>query len=945
MYTSGSTGRPKGVEVPHRAVVRLVRETDFIDVRPDDVFLQMAPASFDAATLELWGPLLNGAHLALYPPEAPTVDGIARVVAERGVTILWLTAGLFHLVVDEDLQALRGIRILLAGGDVLSPAHVRRVLARLPGTTLINGYGPTENTTFTCCHRVESLRDDAASVPIGRPITNTRVYILDGRMQPVPIGVPGELYAGGAGVALGYLDRPDATADAFVASPFIPGDRLYRTGDRARWLPDGTVEFLGRADAQVKLRGFRVEPGEVEAALRAHPAVREAAVAVHEDAPGDRRLIAYTVGDVDAATLLAFARERLPEYLVPAAVVVMDALPLTPSGKVDRRALPAPERTGAAGGYTPPRSETEALLAAVWTEVLGVDRVGVTDSFFALGGNSLRAMRAAARVRDALGMEVPLRLFFEAPTVAAQAERLAGEEDSPGALENSARLARADRGDDETFPRSIDGGAIVPRADDEPAPLSFAQERLWLVEQLQPGSAAYTVSTGLRVRGALDAEALGRALNEVVRRHEPLRTRLVEAGGGAAQVVDPASPVPLATLDLSTLPAAAREEALRAHASAEAARPFRLADEAPLRASLVRLAPGDHALLFFIHHTAVDGWSLSLLFRELDALYGAFARGAQSPLLPLPVRYGDYAAWQREALRGPALERQLDWWRARLAGMPEVPALPTDRSRPAAPSHRGGTHRLALSRELADALRALAAGEGATLFMALLAGFQALLHRYSGDDDFGVGTPVAGRARPETEGLIGLFVNTLVLRADLSGDPDFRALLRRVRDAALGAWANQDAPFERVVDALGAGSGRGHNPLFQVMFALQNAGDLRPRLDGLAVERVGVHAGGALFDLTWSLVETDDGIEGVVEYSADLFDATTAERMADHFRALLAAAVADPGARVSALPLLAGAERDTVLGAWSGGDTPAPRDTVHRLFAARAAEAPDAVAL
>ncbi|HEU0054324.1 MAG TPA: non-ribosomal peptide synthetase, partial [Longimicrobium sp.] len=427
MYTSGSTGRPKGVEVPHRAVVRLVRETDFIDVRSDDVFLQMAPASFDAATLELWWPLLNGARLALYPPEAPTVDGIARAVEEHGVTILWLTAGLFHLVVDEDLQALLGVRLLLAGGDVLSPAHVRRVLAELPGTTLINGYGPTENTTFTCCHRVASLADDAASVPVGRPIANTRVYILDGRMRPVPIGVPGELYAGGAGVALGYLDRPDATAEAFVASPFIDGDRLYRTGDRARWLPDGTVEFLGRADAQVKLRGFRVEPGEIETAIRAHPGVADAVVVAREDQGHTRRLVAYLTGDADDGELVPALRERLratlPEHMVPAAFVVLDRFPLTPNGKVDARALPAPDPVRGPDAAAEPRDETERALTRILASVLAVEPVGIHDNFFELGGDSILCIQLVSRAREA-GLPLATRDVFKHQTAAAMAGHL-----------------------------------------------------------------------------------------------------------------------------------------------------------------------------------------------------------------------------------------------------------------------------------------------------------------------------------------------------------------------------------------------------------------------------------------------------------------------------------------------------------------------------------------
>jgi amino acid adenylation domain-containing protein len=417
MYTSGSTGQPKGVEVPHRAIVRLVRGQDYISIDPSDVFLQLAPASFDAATLELWGPLLNGARLAIHPAEQPSVESIGRALAEHGITVLWLTAGLFHLVVEERIETLRGVRQLLAGGDVLSVPHVRRVLAELPGTTLINGYGPTESTTFTCCHRIAALPEAGASIPVGRPIANTYVRVLDAGMQPVPVGVPGELYAGGAGLALGYLNRPELTAEKFVSDPFVPGARLYRTGDRVRWLADGTVEFLGRVDFQVKIRGFRVEPGEVEAVLRAWPGVREAAVVVREDT-GDRRLVAYVAGEVAVDELREHLRGQLPEHMLPGAIVRLDALPLTANGKLDRKALPAPEYAADADRYVAPRTPMEEVLAEIWAEVLGIERVGVEESFFELGGHSLLATRVLSRIRTVFSVDLPLRALFEGPTVA-----------------------------------------------------------------------------------------------------------------------------------------------------------------------------------------------------------------------------------------------------------------------------------------------------------------------------------------------------------------------------------------------------------------------------------------------------------------------------------------------------------------------------------------------
>ncbi|HVH13615.1 MAG TPA: condensation domain-containing protein, partial [Longimicrobium sp.] len=699
-----------------------------------------------------------------------------------------------------------------------------------------------------------------------------------------------------------------------------------------------------------------------------------AAVVAREAAPGDVRLVGYAAASADPTELTAHLRARLPEYMVPAALVVLDALPLTPNGKVDRRALPDPASFGDAAAYVAPRTDVEELLAALWAEVLGLDRVSAAESFFALGGHSIQAMQLAARVRDALRTPLSLRALFESPTPSALAAALVAEETSPARTERTARLALVVRrmADDEVraLLETVAGGvrgrteaarrqellihllrkeglgadagdAIQPREADGPAPLSFAQERLWLIDRLQPGLFAYNISTGLRIRGGLDAPSLRRALAELVRRHEPLRTRLVAIDGGAAQVIDPPGAVDLPLVDLP----AADEAALQAYATAFAARPFDLAAETPVRAELVRRAADEHVLLLVVHHTAMDGWSLSLLFRELGILYDAFARGVEASLPALPITYADYAAWQRMPARGEELDRQLAWWRERLAGVLEVLELPADRPRPAAMTHRGGVHRLSWDRELAVALREVARREGATLFMTLMAGFQALLHRWTGEGDFAIGTPVAGRSRPETEGLVGLFANSLVLRADVSAEPDFRTLLGRVREATLGVWAHQDAPFERLVDAVGAARTLGHNPLFQVMFVLQNAGELRARLEGLDVERYRVHGGGALLDLTCSLVETGEGIEGLLEYSADLFDAPTVERMAEHFRVLLAGAAADAAIPVSALPLLSDAERARIA-TWENEALadPAPRPFPVR-FAEQVRRAPDAPAV
>jgi len=944
MYTSGSTGTPKGVSVTHRNVVRLVKATNYAAFGPDEVFLQLAPASFDAATFEVWGSLCNGARLVVMPPETPSLPALGQALREHGITTLWLTAGLFHLMVDERPDDLRGVRQLLAGGDVLSVAHVQRTLGDRRDGVLINGYGPTETTTFACTYPMGVATQVGATVPIGRPIANARVFILDKNLEPVPIGVPGELYIGGDGLARGYLNRPDLTAEAFLPSPVAdrPGERLYRTGDLARYLHDGAIEFLGRIDFQVKIRGFRIEPGEIEALLGGHPAIKETVVLAREDAPGDRRLVAYYVampgqgagapGEAPSpADLRAFLRVRLPDYMVPSAFVALDAFPLTPNGKVDRRALPTPERTraGLEAEFVAPRTPTEEVLAGLWCDVLGVEWVGVHDSFFELGGHSLLATQLVSRVRDAFRVELPLRALFAGPTVAGLAGRV--------------EAARRDGAAPQAPPL-----APVPRAGHMPP--SFAQQRLWFLDQFEPGSPLYNIPMATRLSGPLDVDALKRALDEIVRRHEALRTTFVAVNGRPVQVIAPApavgpSAVDLPTVDLRHLPARGREaEALRL-VQAEARRPFDLQAGPLLRALLLRLDPDDHVLLLNTHHVVSDGWSMGVLNRELLALYGAFAAQRPSPLPDLPVQYADFATWQRGWLSGATLEAEVAYWRGKLGGDLPVLGLPADRPRPPVQTFSGAVTSMPLSRELADALRALGRREGATPFMTLLAAFYVLLHRYSGQDDLVVGSPIANRTRGEIEGLIGFFVNTLALRADLGGNPTFRELVGRVREVALDAYAHQDVPFEQLVEALRPGRDPSRTPLFQAMFVLENA-PMRPvALPGLRATPIDVHHGTAKFDLTMFVVEDGDGLALALEYNTDLFAEETAARLLGHYRRLLSGVAADPGRRVWALPLMASEEAAGLL-AWQDTATAYPRDRcVHELFAAQAAQAPQAVAV
>jgi len=933
-YTSGSTGTPKAVMMPHRGVIRLVRGTDYAELDAGETFLQLAPMAFDPSLLEIWGALTNGGRLVVAPPHQPTLREIGALIEEKGVSTLWLSTGLFHRMVDEELEPLGRLRHLLAGGDVLSVAHVGRMVEAHPHVRMINGYGPTENATFSCCHTVEP--EDAAgpslpvgrpvarsrvSIPIGRPIANSTAYVVDRAGRPCPLGVPGELYAGGDGVARGYLGRPGLTAERFVPDPFAgePGARLYRTGDRVRRRENGTLEFLGRIDQQVKVRGFRVEPGEVEAALKAHPTVGDAVVAARADGGAEKRLVAYVVARngvaPDPAELRAMLAARLPAHLVPSAFVVLEAIPLTPNGKIDRRALPAPE--AGAEAHAEPRTPAEEMLAGIFATLLGVERVGAGDDFFRLGGHSLLATQLASRIRRAFGVEVALRTVFEAPTVRALGAHLAAA--AAGAPEPLPPLA--------PLPR---GGAL---------PLSFAQERLWFLESLLPGRGLYNMPVRHRLEGPVDADALRRALTAVVARHEALRARYHALDGAPVQEVVAPWPLDLPVADVAD----DAEEA--AWLAAEAWRPFDLERGPLVRAALLRRPEGAHVLALNVHHSAGDGWSWGLLLRDLSDAYAAALRGDDPQLPTPPLQYADFAAWQRGWLAGERLEAQLAYWRGALEGAPALLELPTDRPRPPVPANRGAFFPFALSPGLTRRVHALAAREGATLFMTLLAAFQAVLARWSGQRDVVVGSPIAGRHHGETEEIAGFFVNTLPLRTRLEDDPTFRGLLAQVRRATLDAYAHQDLPFERMVEELRVERSMSHAPVFQVLFGLQNMPPAELRLQGVRAEELEVSPRAAKFDLSVELREAEGRVTGGIEYDADLFDAATVERLAGHFRILLEDVCADPDAHPLQADLLTEADRER-LAAWSVGEHVAGAFTaVPHAFAARAAARPEAPAI
>ncbi|HEV2735420.1 MAG TPA: amino acid adenylation domain-containing protein [Longimicrobiaceae bacterium] len=935
VYTSGSTGTPKGVVVEHRGLANTLLATrEEFGFKGCDVVVVLASYAFDIWAFEALMPLLAGGMVRVVPHD-DVVDVQRLADGLEDVSVLHAVPALMRQVVAEVRASGRGtlprMRLAFVGGDAVPPDLLDEMREVFPGAEVRVLYGPTEATVLASSHRVGADETVAGNL-LGGPLPNVRAYVLDARGEPVPLRVAGELYVGGRGVARGYQGRPELTAERFVPDAFggEAGARLYRTGDRARRLADGTLEFLGRADAQVKIRGFRIEPGEVEAALAAHPSVREAAVVAREDAPGERRLVGYASADpeappVTAGELRAWLRERLPEHMVPGEVLLLESLPLTATGKTDRRALPAPERPLAeleeAMGLQ--RTPTEEVVAAVWADVLRLPRVGASENFFALGGHSLLATQVASRLRAAFRVDVPVRALFEAPTVAELSERVDA-------------AVRAGQG--------IELPPLVRAERDGAPPLSFAQERLWVIDRMDPGAAAYNMPFTLRLRGELDGGALRAALDALVERHESLRTTFPAPGGRPVQAVHPAEGAPFRWEPLDGVADDEREARALAAAAEEARRPFDLAAGPLFRAALFRVAADDHVLVLAQHHVVTDGWSMGVLFRELSALYASLVRGDPSPLAPLPVQYADYAVWQRGWLSGETLRRQVEFWRERLAGAPPLVELPTDRPRRTVQTTRGAAHHFRIPAATLDSLRAVARAEGATLFMAALAGFQLLLSRYSRQDDVVVGTPIAGRTHEVLEGLVGMFVNTLALRTDLSGDPGFRELLGRVREGTLAAYAHQDLPFEKLVEELQPQRDPGHAPVFQVMFSLQNLPAATLQLPGLTLEPVAAEGRTTKFDLSLSLVDAADGLLGALEYNTDLFDAGSVERMAAHLALLLEGAAAEPSRPLSGLSLLDDAARRQ-LAAWNGAAPELPPAPVHERIAGQARSRPGAPAL
>ena len=935
IYTSGSTGQPKGVMVEHRALVNhMVWMQRRFPLDATDRVLQKTSFSFDAAVWEFFAPILWGARLVMAAPgiQRSPMELVESIGRQR-ITVLQVVPAMLEALLDEaDLCQCATLRQVYCGGEALRSPIAGEFVAKL-NVELVNLYGPTE-ATIDASYFVCSLERTAQVVPIGRPIANTQIHVLDLLGEPCPVGVSGELHIGGEGLARGYLNRPELTAEKFVPDPFsaVEGARMYRTGDLGRYREDGNIEFLGRIDHQVKIRGFRIELGEIETVLARHPAVQQAVVLAREHTQGDRRLVAYIVADersrIDSVSLFAFVKEHLPDYMCPAACVLLDRLPLMPNGKVDRQALPAPQADQWANedGSMPPRNPLEQMIADVWCEVLRLRQVSVHANFFDVGGHSLLAVQLLGRLHRLLQVEMPLRNFFEDPTV------------SGLATDAGSRLGVAARTEAESL-------GSVPRCG--PPSLSFAQQRLWFLDRLMQDKSAYNIPVAWRMQGELDEAALQRSLGALVARHEVLRTHFVVPEGQAEplQMIESMQAVGLPLTDLSDLDINDKESRARQILEAEARQSFDLETGPVLRTRLLRLGSREHLLVLNVHHIAADGWSMGIVGKELSALYAAFRSGKDATLAPLPIQYADYAHWQRQWLQGDVLQHQLSYWKAQLAEPPTL-ALPTDRPHPPMPSYRGERMHLELPASLMQGLKALGRQEGATLYMTLLAALQVLLSRYSGQDDIAVGSPIAGRTRSETEGLIGLFVNTLVLRGDLSGAPSFRDLLNRVRDVAVQAFTHQDVPFEKLVEEIKPERDPRRNPLFEVMFVLQNAGGPELSFDGLTVSPVVIGGQSAKFDLTLSARETFDRLHCEWEYASDLFEAATIERMAGHFRTLLEGIVADPDQEIGRLPLLTASERQQILVEWNDTAAGYPRDQcIHQLFEEQVQRSPDAVAL
>lgn len=934
IYTSGSTGNPKGVEMSHRCLVNLAAwQRARSSSRGVRRTLQFASMSFDVSVQEILSTLCSGGTLFIATDEVRTSSSaLLTFLARHQIERAFLPPVAMHHLVDAAVSEARSLphlkEIICAGESLVVSPAVRQFCRLCPGCVLENQYGPTESHVVTAW--TVSTPPPLGPVPIGRPIANARVYLLDGEMQLVPVGAVGEVYIGGPCLARGYVYRPDLTAERFHADPFVPGERLYRTGDLARYRPDGVIEFIGRRDHQIKLRGYRIELGEIERVLGTYPEVEQAVVCLREDAGAQPRLVAYiksrTGESPSGAQIKAFLAERLPGYMVPATFAWMEQFPLTGSGKIDRRALPAPSEmhhperpVGVA-----PRSPIEASLAEMWKSVLKIRSLGVHDQFFELGGHSLLATQVASRIRETFGVSLPLRLLFEKTTIAELAEEV--------------KRARTQGQSGMVFPP-------ITRTDrDLPVPLSFSQQRMWFMQQLAPDGTAYNMPAAMKLSGRLNRSALAHALAGMAQRHESFRTTFAVSTDGPVQLIRPAETPTWEEVDLRLLPESSREEEAARVLAQESARPFDLVNGPVARYLLIQVGEQEHILLLHMHHIIGDQWSFAIIAREFTGLYNEYCHGRTAVAAPATIQYADFAVWQRRWLTDDVLLPQLVYWRKQLAGL-HVLALPTDSPRPQVQRFTGSYRALDLSEGLLATLRHVSARRGCTLFMTLLAAFKMLLGRYAGQDDVAVGVPIASRTRLSTEGIIGTFVNTLVMRTDLSGNPTFDALLQRVRETALGAFDHQDLPFERLVAELDRRRDQSYSPLVQVLFNVANAPIEKPAFEGLAWEPFDFDGGAAQFDLTM-MVDTEITNRALLSFRTDLYEGVTIESMLAQYRAILEAVAINSDKPIAEYQVLSQSDRRLMLEQWNATQAPYPATkTVAQLIAEQADSTPDAIAV
>ncbi|NER27105.1 MAG: amino acid adenylation domain-containing protein [Symploca sp. SIO1C4] len=935
IYTSGSTGTPKGVLGTHQGTVNGLHWLwKTYPLAPGEICCQKTAISFVDSVWEIFAPLLKGISNVIIPDEvAKDPQLLIETLSEHKVTRIILVPSLLRLLLDTKTDLARylsPLKVWITSGEELSVSLAKKFRELMPSAELINFYGSSEVSANVTYYNTSLLPEQATSIPIGRPIDNTSVYVLNKHLQLAPVGVVGELYLSGEGLARGYLHRQEITQERFIDNPFLPGSKLFKTGDLVRYLKDGNLEYLGRCDHQVKIRGFRIELGEIEAVLSTHPQVREVVVIAQEEQAGKKYLVAYIVphdNSLSNRQLRNFLKQKLPEYMVPAAVVFLEALPLTPNGKINRRALPAPDlEQNREQEFVAPRTPTEEAIANIITSVLAIKQIGIHDNFFELGGNSLLATQVISRLQQTFSVELRLRYLFESPTVAEL---------------NALIWSTRQTGLELMIP------AIEPVPRDQAMPLSWAQTRLWFLDQLNNHSAIYNMPTAMQINGKLQVAALEQTLAEIVRRHEVLRTSFSLLNDTPVQVIDSTATVSLSVVDLQEFPEEQQSAQVHRLAILEANKPFELNICPLLRVTLLQLGGQSHVLLLTMHHIISDAWSMGVFIQELSTLYPAFLSAEPSPLPELPIQYADFAIWQQQWLSGELYAAKLNYWKQQLAGAPPLLELPTDKVRPPAQSFRGRSSKFEIDLALSKKLKTLSQKSGTTLFMTLLAVFVTLLSRYSGQDDILIGTPIANRNHQQIESLIGFFVNTLVLRIKLKAELSFSELLTLVRQVALEAYEHQDIPFEQVVEALQPERNLSNSPLFQVMFAWQNAPMGTWELPGLTLTTLEIESVTAKFDLTLAMTETEEGLRGWWEYSTDLFEADTISRMEAHFQTLLAAIAVSPELSVSQLPhMLTDRERHQLLVEWNQTEAEyAQSQCIHQLFEAQVERTPEAEAV